>query len=472
MTIFHLSAECYPVAKVGGLADVVGALPKYLNKIEGVSSSVVMPWYNLPFVQEQTFNLIFEGEIYQNTQRFGVEIFRQIPSTLGFDLYLVKIPGLLDRENPYGYWDQNQQFLAFQHAVLLWLSQAGIRPDVLHCHDYHTGLIPFFLNNCPEFETLRGTPVLATIHNGEYQGEMDWSMLNYFPWIRDNTDLRILDWNGQINPLATMIKTANAVSTVSNGYLQELKESFHGLEHLIRQESDKEFGLLNGIDTEVWNPETDPYLHHHYNQENFPYQKWQTKAEICQEYNLSSDLPMISFIGRFAREKGADLLPEAIRRIIRETAGGVNVMVLGSGDAALEQEFTQMNGEFVNFGVELGYKEALSHKIYAGSDFLIMPSRVEPCGLNQMYAMRYGTVPVVRHTGGLKDTVHDISVGGSGLTFDGATVEDLVQAMHRARSVYHQQEYLLQLKKSNMNYNFSWDQAANNYVNLYSQLVK
>lgn len=472
MTIFHLSVECFPVAKVGGLADVVGALPKYLNRMEDVEAAVVMPWYSRPFVYEHSFDLVFQTEIFQNDQRFGVEVYRQNPATLGFDLYLIKIPGLLDRENPYGYWDQSQQFLAFQQAALVWLTQAGIRPDVLHCHDYHTGLAPFFLRHCPEFEPLNIVPVLATIHNGEYQGEMDWSMLNYFPWIREDADLRILDWDGKINPLATMIKTADAVSTVSNGYLQELKASFHGLEGLIRQESPKEYGLLNGIDTEVWDPATDVFLNHHYSGENFPYQKWQNKLEICQEYHLNPDLPLISFIGRFAREKGADLLPKAIRQIIRETEGGVNVMVLGSGDIGLEHDLAALNQEFVNLGLELGYREPLSHKIYAASDFLIMPSRVEPCGLNQMYAMRYGTIPVVRHTGGLKDTVQDLSVGGSGLTFNEATAADLVQAMHRARALYHQPEYLLALKKSNMGFDFSWEHSAKNYVNLYSQLVR
>ncbi|WP_434981178.1 glycogen synthase [Daejeonia sp. YH14] len=469
MEIYHLSMECYPVAKVGGLADVVGALPKYQNKIEGIHAHVVMPWYNKPFVWDHDFEVVFDGIIHQNLQAFQVQVLRERSNVLGFELYLVKIPGLLDRDNPYGYWDESQQFLAFQHGTLHWLSAMGIRPDVLHCHDYHTGLVPFMIEHCPEFRFLKGVKTIGTIHNGEYQGEMRWEMLSYFPWVEDGYSLGLLDWAGNINPLAAMIKCCNAFNAVSGGYLEELFQSFRGLEGLVRQEHAKAYGIINGIDTEVWNPQTDDFLDVNYNINNARGGKWKNKTSLCKEYGLNPDLPLFAFIGRFAGEKGADLLPDIIINSIQQTNGGLNIMVLGSGDFYLENRLRELDFTFVNFALDLGYKEFLSHKIYASADFLLMPSRVEPCGLNQMYAMRYGTIPIVRYTGGLRDTVRDITTGGGGLNFTHPGSDDAVHAMHRAMEFFYNGEYMSMLIHTNMSYDFSWEKSAENYIELYKK---
>lgn len=466
MRIFNLSLECYPVAKVGGLADVVGALPKYLNKIEGVDSCVVMPWYNKPFVGEHEFEVIFEGVIHQNYHTFQVQVMKEKSGVLGFDLYLIKIPGLLDRDNPYGYWDESQQFLAFQHGVLSWLSLKKIRPDILHCHDYHTGMVPFMIENCPEFAFLKGVKTVGTIHNGEYQGQMRWDMAAYMPWY--NSDRwGLLDWNGYINPLACMIKCCHAFNAVSGGYLQELFSNFRGLESLTQQEHAKAFGIINGIDAEVWDPSTDLFLDFNFNEKNADTGKWQNKKALCEEYGLNPNLPLFSFIGRFAGEKGADLLPEIVIESIQQTHGALNIIILGSGEKNIEYQLSELNHTFSNFALELGYREPLSHKIYAGSDFLLMPSRVEPCGLNQMYAMRYGTVPIVRYTGGLRDTVADVSTGGSGLNFGTASAEDAVHAMHRALHIYNDEAFMKSLVRSNMAFDFSWENSAEKYLELY-----
>lgn len=466
MKIFNLSMECYPVAKVGGLADVVGALPKYLNKIDGIESSVIMPWYNKPFVQEHTFDVVFDGWIHQNDQSLQVIVMKEDSKELGFDLYLVKIPGLLDRDNPYGYWDESQQFLAFQHAVLHWLSAMKIRPDVFHCHDYHTGLVPFMIENCPEFDFLKGVKTIGTIHNGEYQGQMTWDMVAYFPWF-DGSKLGLLDWNGLINPLASMIKCCHAFNAVSSGYMDELFEDFGGLEVLIRQEHEKAYGIINGIDTEVWNPKTDAYLDFNYDEKDASAGKMKNKTALCETYQLDPNLPLFSFIGRFAGEKGADFLPDILADAIQETNGALNIIILGSGDKKIENQLQEMSNTFSNFGLDLGYKEYLSHQIYASSDFLIMPSRVEPCGLNQMYAMRYGTVPIVRNIGGLKDTVEDISTGGSGLNFSEANAQGVVHAIKRALHIFHQPNLMISLVQSNMNFDFSWENSAQKYLEMY-----
>lgn len=466
MKIFNLSMECYPIAKVGGLADVVGALPKYLNKINGVEACVVMPWYNKPFVHDHSFEIVFDGWIHEYDQKFHVQVMKERDQTLGFDLYLVKIPGLLDRDNPYGYWDESHQFLAFQHAVMHWLTAMQIRPDVLHCHDYHTGLIPFMVEHCPEFDFLKGVKTVGTIHNGEYQGHMRWDMSKYFPWY-DARQWGLLDWAGYINPLASMLKCCHAFNAVSGGYLQELFMNFKGLETLVQQEHTKAFGIINGIDSEVWDPKTDQFLDFNFTKENASEGKWLNKKELCDEYGLNPDLPLYSFIGRFAGEKGADFLPEIVRKSIQQTNGSINFMILGSGEKSIENQLVDLSYTFSNFALDLGYKEYLSHKIYASSDFLLMPSRVEPCGLNQMYAMRYGTVPIVRYTGGLRDTVEDISTGGSGINFGQANSSDAVEAMHRALEIYHTDGLMPQLIQSNMSYDFSWEQSAQRYLEMY-----
>ncbi|MBC7556763.1 MAG: glycogen synthase [Chryseobacterium sp.] len=466
MTIYHLSMECYPVAKVGGLADVVGALPKYQNKIEGINAKVVMPWYNKSFFYNHEFEIVFDGWIHQSFHTFQVQVMKEKYDSLGFELYLVKIPGLLDRDDVYGYWDESQQFLAFQQGVLHWLTAMQIRPDVLHCHDYHTGLVPFMVENCPDFNFLNGVKTIGTIHNGEYQGQMKWEMSNYFPRF-DGWKWGLLDWDGYINPLASMIKCCHAFTAVSGGYLQELFQNFRGLESLIQQEHDKAFGIINGIDTEVWNPETDEMLSFNFDTKNATSGKFKNKKQLCEIYDLNPDLPLFGFIGRFATEKGADLLPEIVRKSIQQTNGAFNIIILGSGNKQLEEELQNLNRTFTNFALDLGYKEHLSHQIYASADFLLMPSRVEPCGLNQMYAMRYGTIPLVRYIGGLKDTVEDITTGGSGLNFAEVNVNTIIHNIDRALHIYSQKDLLKSLIEANMKKDFSWQNSAQNYVDLY-----
>ncbi|MCD0455355.1 glycogen synthase [Chryseobacterium sp. LC2016-27] len=466
MTIFHLSTECYPVAKVGGLADVVGALPKYQNKIKEVNAKVVMPWYNKHFVYDYNFEVVFDGFIHQGSNMLQVQIMKETTDVLGFELFMVKIPGLLDRENPYGYEDESFQFLAFQQGVLHWLTAMKIRPDVLHCHDYHTGLVPFMIENCEEFEFLKGVKTIGTIHNGEYQGMMSWDMVNYMPAF-DHHKWGLLDWNGFINPLASMIKCCSAFTTVSEGYLEELFVSFRGLESLVREEFSKAYGIINGIDTDVWDPQTDPMIDFNFNSKNALKIKRKNKAKLCKEYGLNPELPLFAFIGRFATEKGADLLPDLIWRSIKQSFGGLNIIVLGSGNDYIEQQLKELDSVYSNFATDIGYKEHLSHKIYASADFLLMPSRVEPCGLNQMYAMRYGTVPVVSYTGGLRDTVKDITTGGSGLNFTYPGVDDIIHAMSRGVNIYKNKAQMDELVLSNMKFDFAWEKSAEKYLTLY-----
>lgn len=468
MKVYHISAECYPVAKAGGLADVVGALPRFQYE-NGIDASVIMPWYDKPFVDEHTFVSVYSGHLKQGTQLYSFEIMQEENRSLGFDLFMVRVSGLLDRPDIYGYVDESNQFLAFQQALLQWIAESEDPPTIFHCHDHHAGLIPFFIENCKEFAKLKGIPTVFTVHNGEYQGDMLWHKAVLMPEF-DHANWGLLDWDNRINPMASAIKCCWAYTTVSEGYLEELQHQ-KVLGPLFLAEHKKSYGIVNGIDVEVWNPETDELIDHHYRASTLVSGKKKNKKLLCDEYDLNAKLPLIAFIGRFAREKGADLLPAFVQQIQKQTEQEVNVFILGSGDPHVEEALRKFrNDSPQNFALLVGYDEKLAHRIYASADFLIMPSRVEPCGLNQLYAMRFGTVPVVRAIGGLKDTVHDIEhENGNGFLFENASVVDLLQAVERALDFYESTEWKT-LRTSNMALDYSWKNSAQKYKKVYDLL--
>jgi starch synthase len=470
MRIFHLSAECYPVAKVGGLADVVGALPKYQNQA-GLQAAVVMPYYNRKFVQENEFDVVFSSATLLGTRRLYFEILKEKTDKLGFELFLVKIPGLIDREEIYSYPDETEQFIAFQLAFLDWISYSQQSPDLIHCHDHHSGLVPFLLQYSKLYTRLANTPTVFTIHNGQYHGAFGWEKLSYLPEI-DLTKTGLLDWAGGINPLACAVKCCWRYTTVSPTYLQELTVSSNGLEYLFYLERDKGSGIINGIDTDVWNPKTDPMLIERFSDKQVIKGKQANKEALCTRFELSADKPLIAFIGRLVVEKGADLLATAMEQSFNAHAGGFNFLLLGAGDKDMEKELLELK-EFYpgQCNVFIGYDEALAHQVYAGADFLLMPSRVEPCGLNQLYSLRYGTLPMVRSTGGLIDTVIDFGdEGGYGIRYNRASVEDISDAVSRALVLFENNKQLQTLRKVMMALDFSWDRSAKEYINLYESL--
>ncbi|MDB5135774.1 MAG: glycogen synthase [Mucilaginibacter sp.] len=470
MRVFHLSAECYPVAKVGGLADVVGALPKYQNQL-GLQAAVVMPFYDRKFTRENEFETVFQASSLLGTTRFYFEILKEKTDKLGFELYLVKIPGLLDREEVYSYPDETEQFIAFQIAFLDWITWSQQTPDLIHCHDHHSGLVPFLLYHSKLYTRLANTPTVFTIHNGQYHGAFGWNKLSLLPEI-DLTKTGLLDWNGGINPLAAAVKCCWRYTTVSPTYLEELTYNSNGLEYLFYVERAKGSGIINGIDTEVWNPKTDPMIPENYSLRQLATGKQKNKEILCERFGLSPDKPLISFIGRLVIEKGADLLAEAIKNSIITHPDEINFFILGAGEVETQEELLALKEEYPGqVNVFIGYDESLAHLVYAGTDFLLMPSRVEPCGLNQLYAMRYGTIPMVRTTGGLKDTVIDFGdEGGYGIRFVHTSVSDIIHAVGRAAKLYETTPHLQLLRKRMMALDFSWDRSAKEYLNLYESL--
>lgn len=471
MEIIHVSAECYPVAKAGGLGDVVGALPKYQVQ-SGHIAKVVMPMYRTKFLYNHQWDVVHKGYIQLGNWGANYTIIKEKTGILGFDLYLVDIYGLLDREKIYGYSDDPERFLAFQIAVVDWMSVWNHRPSVVHVHDHHAALIPFMLKHCYAYRHLQDIPTVLTIHNAQYQGWMGWDKLPFLPSF-DSWKTGLLGWSNSINPLACGIKCAWKVTTVSPSYLYEMRHGANGLESLFEYEKGKCSGILNGIDSEVWDPVTDDYFNWHYTPETVEEGKAENKYELCKSFGLDDKRPLICFIGRLVGEKGADLLPQAIEDSFYYIGRRLNFLILGSGFPDIEGKLQGLKGmSRGDYNVHIGYDEALSHQMYAGSDFIIMPSRVEPCGLNQLYAMRYGTIPIVRNTGGLRDTVIDHGDRqGYGIRFDHATVGDMTHGIWRAVELYQQPEKIQTIRKRIMQLDFSWENSVGQYLDLYSNIV-
>ena len=471
MEIFHISAECYPMAKVGGLADVVGALPKYQQNA-GHQAHVIVPCYDTKFKNENDFETVHWGNIKLGTFHFPFSVLKETTNKLGYELYLIEIKELFDRPNIYGYEDDIERFFSFQIAALDWISVRETLPDVINCHDHHTGLIPFMIKYSYKYELLSNIRTVITIHNGLYQGWFGYDKMNYLPEF-DVRHAGFLEWDNCLNSLAVAVKCAHAVTTVSPSYLDEINVSANGLESLFNKVRSKSKGILNGIDIEVWNPLKDKMLEEHYSIEDFETGKQKNKESLCERFDLDPAKPLFSFIGRLFDEKGGDLLPQASALALSENFENMNILILGSGNPDIEAQLLQLRDDYKgNYNVFIGYNEELAHLIYAGSDFILMPSRVEPCGLNQMYALRYGTVPIVRRTGGLRDTVIDFGDNGNGVCHDQASVEDVCYSINRAVKLYSDNEEFNKIRKKDMSIDHSWERVCQEYIEIYNQIIQ
>jgi starch synthase len=300
---------------------------------------------------------------------------------------------------------------------------------------------------------------------------MGWDKSHFIPaW--DPWKWGMLDWKNDINPLACGIRCAWKVTTVSWSYLDELRVSANGLEALFEYEKGKCVGILNGIDVNVWDPSADRYIENHFSDKNVDAGKLKNKKLLCDRFDLDIKKPLIVFIGRLVGEKGADLLPQAMGDSFYYIGRKMSFLILGSGFPEIEHALENMTVlSNRDFSVYIGYKESLSHLMYAGEDYILMPSRVEPCGLNQMYAMRYGTVPMVRNTGGLRDTVIDYGEkGGYGIRFNNAVVGDITQSIWRAVELYQTEEKIKEIRQRMMQIDFSWETSVKQYLDIYQSL--
>ena len=471
MVIVHVSAECYPMAKAGGLGDVVGSLPKYQNK-QGDKAVVVMPMYKTPFLQENNWEVQYKGNTNLGSWFFDYTIIKESTGKLGYDLYLVDINGLLDRPKIYGYPDDIDRFIGFQVAVVNWLTHWTEIPSIVHCHDHQAGLIPFMMKHCYDYQKLKNIKTVLSIHNAQYQGAMGWDKSILIPrW--DMSKKGLLEWGDCINSLAAGVKCADKITTVSPSYMQQLTAASNGLELLFKNEISKCVGILNGIDNEIWDPATDTMLPFHYNSSTVSEGKQKNKNALCAKYNLDNTKPLIVFIGRLVAEKAADVLPGAIQHALDKTNCGANFFIIGAGDTSTESALNYLvqlyPGQYNTF---IGYDEKIGHEAYAAADFLLMPSRVEPCGLNQLYALRYGTIPMVRDTGGLHDTVVDMGdAGGFGIKFLHASEADIVYSIERAIEVYKNNKQMKAMIQIAMQMDHSWESVIAAYKKVYQSIA-
>ncbi|WP_298539867.1 glycogen synthase [uncultured Aquimarina sp.] len=467
MRVLHTSLECYPLAKVGGLGDVVGSLPKYLTDLDCITE-VVIPFFNNEKINHLSCEEVYNGSLDLGKNTYDFSIKKMLSKNVGFQIYLVYQEDLLYRPNVYSYEDDTERFLAFQLAVLNWLLHIETKPDVIHCHDHHTGLIPFLVSQVDKYKDLIDIPTVLTIHNAQYQGQFSYDKLDYIPQF-DLHNIGLLDWDHCINPLATGIKCAWRVTTVSPSYMQELQHQANGLEGLLSHENAKCLGVLNGIDHDIWNPEVDSMIIQNYGAKNIISGRKANKQWLCKEFNFDIDKPLFAFIGRLVYEKGADLLPDMISETLEHL--DVNILILGSGEPTVESRLEKLKEYFPNsYNTYIGYDEKLSHIIYAGADFLLMPSRVEPCGLNQMYALRYGLIPIVRRIGGLKDTVIDIGDDGFGICHDQVNIQDVYNSIKRGVELYNNQKQYRGIQKEIIKIDHSWNNSAKQYIELYESL--
>jgi starch synthase len=363
MKLFHISAECYPVAKSRRTGRCSWCLPKYQTQ-QKHNVGVVIPNYGNSFFDQKTLKSVYSGSLTLGEKSLDYKILKEKKSTLGFTLYLIDIPELFGRPNVYGYPDDTERFTAFQIAFLDWLVATKNIPKIIHCHDHHTGLIPFMVKHAFKYEILKDIPSIITIHNAQYQGSFSFEKLNYLPPF-DLSHIGLLEWNNTINPLATAIKCAWKITTVSSSYLDEMSFSANGLEDLLRHEKSKSIGILNGIDTEVWNPETDEMIEKNFSLQNYKEGKATNKKVLCKRFNLDDTKPLFVFIGRLVGEKGADLLPNICRIAFLDYLNKINILILGSGSAEVEESLENLKVFYkTNYNVYIGYNEQLSHQIY------------------------------------------------------------------------------------------------------------
>ncbi len=428
-----------------------------------------MPFYNNTFTEKNTFTSVFKSTAFLGHYEFDFEVLTLRENNLGYPIYFINVPSLLYRHYVYSYED-TERFLAFQIAALDWISSQDKLPDVVHCHDHHTGLIPFMMAQSYKYRRLSGVPSVITIHNAQYQGSFSHDKVYMIPEF-DFNKVGLIDWDHQINPLAAAIKSAWKLTTVSPHYMEELKYAAKGLEGLLQHETAKCVGILNGIDTDVWNPKTDDNLIKNYTIASNVSGKKANKEWLCANFDLNPDKPLFVFIGRLVEEKGADLFPGIFDLALQEN--DINILLLGSGENHVEYELDLLKYKYPKrYNCYIGYHEKLAHIMYAGGDFLLMPSRVEPCGLNQLYALRYGTIPIVSEVGGLYDTVKDIGeAGGFGFVHRYVNVLEVAHAIHRAASFYkNDQKNFKKIRKVIMGKDHSWEVSAQTYINLYKSL--
>ena len=479
MKIAICASEGAPYAKSGGLGDVMEALPAALARIPGNEVVLFLPYYNKIKTNEKyETEMVAQFRVPLGWRQQYCAVMKLTNRTDGVTVYFLDNEYYFGGRTGaiYGDMDDGERFAFFSRACLDAMAIVGFIPDVIQCNDWQTAPIPTYLKAVYN-ETFPNTRCMYTIHNIEYQG---WANASFFddvlglPWHYRG----VMDMNNSVNVMKGAIETADLVTTVSETYARELMYPYyaHGLDGILANNSWKLTGITNGIDTNTFNPETDPALPAHYNAETFEVGKAAVKAALQEEVGLpvKPNVPLMVMVTRLAGHKGLDLLCYIARRLLWEE--DCQLLILGTGEAQYETFFKELQEQFPEqVAAKITFNLNLAARIYAGGDIYLMPSKSEPCGLSQMNAMRYGTVPVVHATGGLKDTVppcDENGEGGLGFTFQSYNADDFLASVKRALNLYNNNpEAWKALQKKEMEMDFSWDVPAGRYMDLFNHML-
>ena len=471
MKILFVGSEASPFSKTGGLADVLGSLPKELNKL-GVDARVVLPKH---LWTKEKFNDILKPVCKFRVPVGPKEEYAGIETTVldGVTFYFIDNEYYFGYRNTlYGHYDDGERYGFFDNSVLKMLGEIGFYPDVIHTHDWQAGLIPYlYKKNYSDKDKYKGIKTVHTIHNIAYQGRFSKDLMPYLDVEYSNE----LEYDNLINFMKTALVTADYITTVSETYAKEILHDYfgYGMQNVLRDRKDTLFGIVNGVDYEVFNPKLDNKIAYNYSLYNYLKGKSENKNALRKYFGLEkNNRPMIGIVSRLANQKGFDLIGEIIEDIISK--GDIQFVLLGSGDGEIEAFYKDLQSRYPkNVGVYIGYNDEMARKIYAGIDMFLMPSNFEPCGLAQIISLKYGTVPIVRKTGGLKDTIeiyNKFSGEGTGFGFENYDSEDLLFAINNAIEVYGDPISWKTLVKRGMQQDFSWEESAKKYIKLYKNL--
>jgi starch synthase len=472
MRIAVLSAEAVPYSKTGGLGDVAGALPKALKKI-GVDPILITPCYlqtkgeYLWKTAIEDLNVDWRGGVYPAKAFYS--------EANGSPTFLIDAPSYFHRDSIYGYREDYERFAFFDHAALVLLKRLGAPPDIVHLNDWHCGFAAVELASARAWDPFwQRTRTVFSIHNMAYQGGFGLDELWKFGF--GSTFARnAFTFNGYASAMKAGLEVSDVLSTVSRKYAQEIQtaENGYGLDWLTRKRADRLFGITNGVDYEVWNPASDPELPAHFSIDNMS-GKRECKRALLERFGLPIELdrPIIANITRLTPQKGIDLIMESVGGML---AAGAFIISLGSGEKRYEEFWQRLRDHAPHrVGIYTGYSESLAHLIEAGADIFMMPSKFEPCGLNQMYSLRYGTVPVVRAVGGLDDTVQNFDVingTGNGFKFGPYRSDRFLERIYEALFAYSDAETWKKIQQNGMSEDHSWENAAAKYVELYRHVL-
>ena len=474
MKVLYVASEALPFMASGGLGDVAGSLPQALRK-RLIGCRVVMPLYDTikqELKDKMTFVTNISVPVAWRRQYCG--IFQAKHE--GVIYYFIDNQYYFKRDTIYGHYDDAERFTFFARAVLEILPVVDFKPDIIHCNDWQSALTPVFYTTLYSKDPwYQGIKTVFTIHNIQYQGTYGMELVNDVIGLNP-ADTSVVEYDGDVNFMKGAIECADKVTTVSPSYAGEILDPWysHGLDTILRERQWKLQGILNGIDIINYDPETDKAISKNYSVKDVKAGKVANKADLQKAMGLPEkpDTPIIGLVSRLVSHKGLDLIKGILDELLSTT--DVQVAVLGSGDWQYENFFKEMQAKYPDkLAATIGFIPALSRKVYAGSDLFLMPSKSEPCGLSQMIALRYGTVPIVRETGGLRDSITDSGDGqGNGFTFKTYNAHDMLGAIRRGLDAYWNKDNWDVLVDRAMNSDYSWGKSANEYIKMYKEVLK